>query len=61
VQIFSPVLPFAGLMSVRMKQKAYAAASVDIGLGNKVKSTLPPVSRPQSQASFPRCVLRRLS
>lgn len=29
------------LLGVRMKQKAYAAAGVDIDLGNKVKSTLP--------------------
>jgi len=28
-------------MSVRMKQKAYARAGVDIDLGNKVKTTLP--------------------
>jgi len=28
-------------MSVRMKQKAYARAGVDIDLGNKVKATLP--------------------
>ena len=28
-------------MSVRMKQKAYARAGVDINLGNKVKATLP--------------------
>jgi len=28
-------------MSARMKQKAYAAAGVDIDLGNRVKSTLP--------------------
>ena len=29
------------LYSRRMKQKAYAAAGVDIDLGNKVKATLP--------------------
>jgi phosphoribosylformylglycinamidine cyclo-ligase len=39
-EIFSPANHFAGLMSV-MKQKAYAAAGVDIDLGNKVKSALP--------------------
>jgi phosphoribosylformylglycinamidine cyclo-ligase len=40
-EIFSPVPPFVGLISGRMKQKAYAAAGVDIDLGNRVKSTLP--------------------
>jgi len=30
-----------GLLGIGMKQKAYAAAGVDIDLGNKVKSTLP--------------------
>ena len=33
--------PFSFLLPARMKQKAYAAAGVDIDLGNKVKSTLP--------------------
>ena len=32
---------FPGLISLRMKQKAYARAGVDIDLGNKVKATLP--------------------
>ena len=40
-EIFSPVRHFAGLISARMKQKAYARAGVDIDLGNKVKATLP--------------------
>jgi phosphoribosylformylglycinamidine cyclo-ligase len=40
-EIFSPVRHLAGLISLRMKQKAYAAAGVDIDLGNRVKSTLP--------------------
>ena len=40
-EIFSPVPLFPGLISGRMKQKAYAAAGVDIDLGNKVKATLP--------------------
>ena len=40
-EIFSPVRLLAGLISLRMKQKAYAAAGVDIDLGNKVKATLP--------------------
>jgi len=41
LEIFSPVRHLAGLISVRMKQKAYTAAGVDIDLGNRVKSTLP--------------------
>ncbi len=40
-EIFSPARLLAGLISGRMKQKAYAAAGVDIDLGNKVKATLP--------------------
>jgi phosphoribosylformylglycinamidine cyclo-ligase len=40
-EIFSLARLLAGLISVRMKQKAYAAAGVDIDLGNKVKATLP--------------------
>ena len=40
-EIFSPDWLLAGLISVRMKQKAYARAGVDIDLGNKVKATLP--------------------
>jgi phosphoribosylformylglycinamidine cyclo-ligase len=40
-EFFSPGAPVAGLISGRMKQKAYAAAGVDIDLGNRVKSTLP--------------------
>jgi phosphoribosylformylglycinamidine cyclo-ligase len=40
-EIFSPGARLAGLISGRMKQKAYARAGVDIDLGNKVKSTLP--------------------
>jgi phosphoribosylformylglycinamidine cyclo-ligase len=40
-EIFSPARLLAGLISVRMKQKAYARAGVDIDLGNKVKATLP--------------------
>jgi len=40
-EIFSPVCHFAGLIPMRMKQKAYARAGVDIDLGNKVKATLP--------------------
>jgi len=40
-EIFSPVRPLAGLIPVRMKQKAYARAGVDIDLGNQVKSILP--------------------
>jgi phosphoribosylformylglycinamidine cyclo-ligase len=40
-EIFSLARLLAGLISVRMKQKAYAAAGVDIDLGNRVKATLP--------------------
>jgi phosphoribosylformylglycinamidine cyclo-ligase len=40
-EISSPVRQLAGLISLRMKQKAYARAGVDIDLGNKVKATLP--------------------
>jgi len=40
-EIFSPAISFLGLISGRMKQKAYARAGVDIDLGNKVKATLP--------------------
>jgi phosphoribosylformylglycinamidine cyclo-ligase len=40
-EIFSPDWLLAGLISLRMKQKAYARAGVDIDLGNKVKATLP--------------------
>jgi phosphoribosylformylglycinamidine cyclo-ligase len=40
-EISSPVRQLAGLISGRMKQKAYARAGVDIDLGNKVKATLP--------------------
>ena len=40
-EIFSPARPLAGLISGRIKQKAYATAGVDIDLGNQVKSTLP--------------------
>jgi phosphoribosylformylglycinamidine cyclo-ligase len=40
-EIFSPAFAFPGLISGRMKQKAYARAGVDIDLGNKVKATLP--------------------
>ena len=40
-EIFSPAWLLAGLIVVRMKQKAYARAGVDIDLGNKVKATLP--------------------
>src|SRR5688572_31283567 len=34
-------LAVAALLSRAMKQKAYAAAGVDIDLGNRVKATLP--------------------
>jgi phosphoribosylformylglycinamidine cyclo-ligase len=41
-QIHVPTLPaFATLPPSTMKQKAYAAAGVDIDLGNRVKATLP--------------------
>jgi phosphoribosylformylglycinamidine cyclo-ligase len=40
-EFFSPANHFAGLISGRMKPKAYAAAGVDIDLGNQVKATLP--------------------
>jgi phosphoribosylformylglycinamidine cyclo-ligase len=40
-EFFSPAFAFPGLISLRMKQKAYARAGVDIDLGNKVKATLP--------------------
>jgi len=40
-EIFSPDAHLASLISLRMKQKAYARAGVDIDLGNKVKATLP--------------------
>jgi phosphoribosylformylglycinamidine cyclo-ligase len=40
-EFFSPAFAFPGLISGRMKQKAYARAGVDIDLGNKVKATLP--------------------
>jgi hypothetical protein len=33
-EIFSPAIHFLGLISGRMKQKAYARAGVDIDLGN---------------------------
>ncbi len=39
--IFLGAIRFLPVNSRRMKQKAYAAAGVDIDLGNKVKATLP--------------------